>query len=82
MNIQFATCDWNRAKEFIGKMYPNKTLDESKIEELISLIKKDILRVEDPDFHKPCRITQGKKYEEKYDKEIKTAISNFISVMS
>lgn len=78
MNLQFATCVPETALEFINKMYPNnEDLTKDEIPELIDLIKRDILRVQDPNFHQPCQIVAGKKYQSSDDEEIGIAIDKF-----
>lgn len=79
MGIVFATCDTQRALGFINKMYPDhKDLTKKDIPLLYSLISRDILRVQDPDFHQPCQIIGGNKYKDE-DAEIKTAIAELMA---
>lgn len=75
--MQFATCDWNRAIEFLKALYPSKNIDENKIPKLKKLVESDVLRIEDPDFHKPAKITEGKKYLDSFNSEIIEALTEF-----
>lgn len=75
--MQFATCDWGRALVFLKRLYPSKNIDENKIPKLKKLVQDDILRIEDPDFHKPAKITEGKKYLESFNSDISEAINEF-----
>ena len=76
MSIMFVTCDKERALGFINKMYPeNEDLVLDEIPLLIDLIEKDILRVQDPEFHNPCQIVAGKNYSEDYNEDIQDAIN-------
>ena len=38
---------------------------------------RDILRIQDPDFHQPCQIVGGKRYDSKHDSIINEAIQEF-----
>lgn len=75
--MQFATCEWNRAVEFLQKIYPTKTIDENKILKLKKLVEEDILRIEDPDLHKPAKITAGKNYDSCFSTDVNDAVKEF-----
>jgi len=76
VSLQFATCVPKTALEFINQMHPNnEDLTKDEIPELIDLIRRDILRVQDPNFHNPCQIVAGKKYQSSDDDEIGIAIN-------
>jgi hypothetical protein len=78
MSFVFATCEPIRALAFINKMYPRyDDLTKDDVPLLYSLISKDILRVQDPDFHQPCQIIEGNKYSKEFDEEISDAIKEF-----
>jgi hypothetical protein len=72
MTFQFATCDPKRALTFIQRFYK---VEESDIPCMLNLIKRDVLRVQDPDMHSRCEITAGKKYDTKFDADITEAVS-------
>ena len=75
MRIAFATCEVHRALEFINQVYPSyEDLTEKDIPKLRALLEKDIVRVQDPNFHQPCQIIAGNNYSEEYDKKIGEAI--------
>lgn len=77
MCFQFASCQWEPyAKSFLQKMYPSKTIEEEKIPLLVDLIKRDVLRVQDPDMHQPCQIVAGKRYDSGKG-EVDAAIEEF-----
>lgn len=83
--LTFASCSWNGfpgAKNHIQKMYPNKTIKEELIPILIDLINRDVLRVQDPDFHQPCQIIAGNNYTKFHDDEINAAITQFKTMIS
>lgn len=72
----FATCEVNQGMTFINKMYPSKVdLTRSDIPLLCDLLHRDILRVQDPDFHQPCQIIAGTNYQESHTDEINDAIN-------
>lgn len=56
MEIQFATCDEVLAKRHIIKSYPGCKIDFAApaIEAVLDLIRRDVVRVTDPDFHRPA----------------------------
>ena len=72
MTFAFATCDVRRAMEFIKYFYPS--IDKENIPKLTELIRGDVLRVMDPQFHDPCQIIRGNAYDSKHDSEIIAAI--------
>ena len=79
MGFVFATCNPERALYFINKMYPEqRDLVKEDISLLYDLIKKDVLRVQDPNFHQPCSIIAGENYKEDYDNKISEAIDEFV----
>jgi hypothetical protein len=68
--MQFATCEVNRGLEFINKMYPSKAdLTKDDVPLICELLSRDILRVQDPDFHQPCQVVAGTKYDQSRDTE-------------
>lgn len=78
MSLQFASCQWNPyAKSFIQKMYPGKEIMDSEIPLLIALINEDVLRVQDPEMHRPCGIVAGKNYSDSRSDDIAKAINQF-----
>lgn len=79
MGFIFATCEPVRALQFINRMYPDrKDLTAKDIPLLYALIKRDVLRVQDPDFHQPCQIVVGNNYTQNHKTEISMAIDEFI----
>ena len=76
--IVFATCEIDRALSFINKIYSNhEDLTEDDVPHLAALINKDIIRVQDPDFHSPCQIIAGKQYNKRFDASIIQALEQF-----
>jgi len=73
----FATCNTSSAFRFLQQMYPKKALRSESFPKLMDLIKRDIVRVEDPNFHQPCQIIGGDNYKEEYKQEIDAAIAEF-----
>jgi len=74
----FATCAPNSALAFIRQMYPNQKVEWEMMPLLEELIKQDILRVQDPNFHQPCQIVTGKNYRKEHDVQIQEAINEFV----
>lgn len=82
MGFMFATCDKKRALGFINSMYPElDIIVEDDIPLLMDLIGRDILRVQDPDFHKPSQIVSGNNYSAEYDAEIQEAIEELKKIV-
>lgn len=83
MSIIFATCDVKKAMGFINKMYPShKDLIEEDIPQLVKLINRDVVRVQDPDFHQPCQIIEGRNYTKEYSVDIFDAISELKNALA
>jgi hypothetical protein len=74
MSFYFATCDPRMAMDFMTKLYPYKEVTKESISELLGLVEKDILRVQDPDFHKPAQVIAGNKYKPEHKAEVDSAI--------
>lgn len=64
MSFSFATCDKKRALEFMKSLYPSQEVTEVKIGKLLSLVEKDVLRIQDPMMHSKAQVIQGTKYTE------------------
>ena len=79
MSIMFATCELNSALAFIRQMYPNQKVAWEMMPLLEELIKQDILRVQDPNFHQPCQIVPGNNYRKEHDGQIQEAINEFVA---
>jgi hypothetical protein len=79
VNIMFATCAPNSALAFIRQMYPNQKVEWEMMPLLEELIKQDILRVQDPNFHQPCQIVPGNNYRKEHDGQIQEAINEFVA---
>jgi hypothetical protein len=79
--IVFATCEVNTGLMFINKMYPScEDLTKEDIPLLCNLLKDDILRVENPDFHQPCQIILGNSGQLDRDKKnIDEAVKQFMN---
>lgn len=78
--FMFATCDRNRALEFIQKVYPSKkitdTIDCAK--PLLDFVEKDIVRVQDPLMHgNTIQIVPSNNWDEKYREQIVSACKLF-----
>lgn len=83
MGFMFATCDVDRAFAFINKTYPDRVdFTTEDLPLLADLIQKDVLRVQDPDFHKPAQIVLGKQADMDRDKDaIDAAIGQLMSAL-
>ena len=73
--FSFATCDKERAFHFIRKMYPDRNLTREYLFPLLKLVEKDIIRVQDPDFHQPCRIIEGTNFTSGSQYEVDVALN-------
>ena len=78
MGFYFASCQPNMALGFIRKMYPSKKISWDDMPLLKVLIGEDILRVQDPDFHQPCQIIAGNKYQPERKQEVDAAVQEFM----
>ena len=77
--MMFATCEVKGAIRFLKKAYPEKEIKEEQIPKLVDLIGKDILRIQDPDFHIPAQIVSGRKYDKNEHLElVNEAINEFM----
>lgn len=49
----FATCERQRALEFLVKLYPKAVITDTKesVSDLLDIIQADEIRITDPDFH-------------------------------
>lgn len=58
MAFAFATCERQRALEFLKKLYPSTELTDTNesVKDLLDIIEADEMRVCDPDFHKGSMI--------------------------
>ena len=66
MDINFATCERNRALEFLKKVYPNYDVkDEGTAKDLLDLVEKDIVRIQDPMMYgNRIQVTAGTNWKE------------------
>ncbi len=71
--FEFATCDKNMAISFLKKLYPNGKVNEQTCALIMPFITSDIVRIQDPDFHKPSQVVAGKNWSE--NKEEREKIS-------
>lgn len=53
MSFVFATCNRNRALEFLKKLYPSSVVEDSdeSVKDLLDIIEADEIRICDPDYH-------------------------------
>lgn len=53
MSFAFATCDRHNALQFLKKLYPSHTVEdtEASVKDLLDIIGADEIRVCDPDYH-------------------------------
>ena len=83
MMIQFATCNPKRALEFLRKMYPelpNLSWDDLPL--TLDALKKDLIRVQDPDYHKPCQVTiSGPAVDKPLTAEVKAVVAEMKRVL-
>ena len=81
MNIEFATCDRNRALGFLQQVYPSKTITDTPdcAGPLLDLVEKDIVRIQDPMMY-GNRISvspSADNWDEKYRAEVVAACGLF-----
>ena len=70
----FATCNEQMALRHLRMAYPNHEITEESVIEIMSYIKQDIVRIQDPAFHNPPQVVAGNNWTE--DKEKRKQISN------
>ena len=53
MTIKFATCERNRALEYIQRVYPSKVITDAPASAgpLLDFVEKDIVRIQDPTMY-------------------------------
>lgn len=70
MNIEFATCDREKALSFIQRVYPLRDITDTPgcAGPLLDLVEKDIIRIQDPMMcgSKIAVSPQAKNWDEKY----------------
>jgi len=67
MYFQFATCERNRALEFLKKLYLDREVADTPEDAgpLLDIVEKDIVRIPDPDMHgSRVEICQSKNWVE------------------
>jgi hypothetical protein len=64
MGFEFATCNKEMALRHLQKAYPKRRLTEELIKDILPWIMKDIVRIQDPDFHFPPHVVPGKNWKE------------------
>lgn len=74
MGFSFATCEKNMAMRHLRLAYPNHIITEESVKDIMPWIIKDIVRIQDPEFHQPCQVIAGKNWSE--DKETRAKIEN------
>lgn len=69
MGFEFATCNRNRALEFIQYIYPEKGITDTpeSAGPLLDFVEQDIVRVQDPAMHgSTINISPATNWDEKY----------------
>lgn len=75
MVINFATCEVDRAFEYIQKVYPSRVVNKEEISKLLDLVGKDILRVQDPSMYgNQIQVIRGNNFTEADNEAIQDAI--------
>lgn len=61
----FATCDRGMALGFLRKLYPSRDVADTPEDAgpLLDIVEADIVRVQDPDYHRPCQIMPSKNWD-------------------
>jgi len=75
IGIEFATCDRQKALEFIRRIYPSKKIEDSPTSAgiLLDYVEKDIIRIQDPFMYgTQIKVVPGTKWKE--SKELKDEI--------
>ena len=76
MNIEFATCVKATAFGYLQKVYPTKNVTEEKVSKLLSLVERDIVRIQDPYMYgNRIGVVAGTNYKAENKTEIDEAIS-------
>lgn len=82
MNIQFATCNRKNALDYIQKVYPNvEVKDEGSVSELLDLVEKDIIRIQDPMMYgNRIGIIPSANWEEKHREKVIELGNNILKI--
>jgi len=64
--FMFATCYRHMALRFLKQVYPNYVVEDApeSAGPLLDLVEKDIVRVQDPSYHRPAQIVPGTHWSE------------------
>lgn len=59
MIVQFATCERWRALQFLKRLYPSVTIEDSEesAKEILDFIESDVVRITDPDMHRGAMVS-------------------------
>jgi len=73
--IEFATCEVNRAFDYLKQVYPSREITKEMVSKLLDLVSKDILRIQDPYMYgNKIAVVAGNKYKPENKVEIDEAI--------
>ena len=81
MNIEFATCERDRALSYIQRVYPSSVITDSpdSAGPLLDLVERDIVRIQDPAMYgNTIEVSpNAKNWDEKYRDEVIAACKIF-----
>ena len=83
--FQFATCDPNRALEFLRRLYPDSEVTRDSARAVLELVEQDAIRIPDPAMHGPnVGILPSKNFEScgKSHAEIRAILGQFHRIHS
>lgn len=80
MHIQFATCERNRALEYIQRVYPSQNITDTPdcAGPLLDFVEKDIVRIQDPTMYgKNIGVVPGNSWNDSYRDAVLKAATLF-----
>jgi len=83
MIIQFATCNRERALQYIKAVYPSREISDTpeSVGSLLNLVAKDIVRIQDPKMYgKLIGVVPGNNWDKKYCADVESACEVLLKV--
>ena len=85
MILQFATCERARALDFIRRVYPTRTVDDSPecAGPVLDLVERDIVRIQDPLMYGPTiQVVPGVHWDESNRDAVASVCKRFVSSLT
>lgn len=81
--VDFATCERNKAAEYIRSVYPTRTITDSDLEPILVLVEQDILRVQDPFMYgNRIGIIPGTNHSKENDDACRNAVRHLLNSLN